>query len=279
MKHFFERLEREIDFSKEYRKLEEMVCVENYSSMAYVHYSINDWIEENFRDWNDRHNYISFSEVREQVGFPFRVSEDRGYSFRRDVGMEDYFLYIEMILNLLMGLNECKMSPKMEEGTEHIIKTGIATVEKAGFEIKEIDSEYMIVEKNAVAVEVADLVPELAEVIIEYNHYLLRGDMIRKQELLKKIADALEPKRATLNSINKSATDDFFWMVNKMNVRHNNCDHTDKKNYFPEFAKLSSPEKEQWYDRIYDQSLMLFVLLEYQSRNGDIQAFKKSTEN
>lgn len=52
-----------------------------------------------------------------------------------------------------------------------------------------------------------------------------------------------------------------------------------QENYFPEFAKLSSLEKEQWYDRIYDQSLILFVLLEYQSRNGDIQAFKHSAGN
>lgn len=275
MKHFFERLEREIDFSKEYRKLEEMVSVENYSSRAYVHYSINDWIEENFRDWSNRHNYISFSEVREQVGFPIGVIKDGIYSFRKDVGMEDYFLYFEMILNMLMGLRKSSMSPKMEKGTKHIIKTAIATIEKAGFEIKKIDTEYMIVEKNAVAVEVADLVPELADVIIEYNHYLLRGDMTRKQELLKKIADALEPKRATLNSINKSATEDFFWMVNKMNVRHNNCEVTDSRNYFKEFAELSRSEKEKWYDRIYEQSLMLFVLLEYQSRNRDIQAFKQ----
>jgi len=279
MKHFFERLEREIDFAREYRKLEEMVCNENYSNRAYTHYSVNDWIEDNFRAWDNRDNYISFSEVREQVGFPIRNTESRNYSFRRHCGMEDYFLYCEMLFNILEGLKRISMHPKMKEGIKHIINTGIATIEKAGFEIKEIGSEYMIVEKNVAAVEVADIVPELADVVIEYNHYLLRGDMNRKQELLKKIADALEPKRTALNSINKSATDDFFWMVNKMNVRHNNCDHSDKKNYVPEFAMLSNQEKEQWYDRIYDQSLMLFVLLEYQSRNREIQAFKQATKN
>lgn len=279
MKHFFERLERKIDFSKEYIKLEKMIVGEDYSRRAYVHYSINDWIEDNFRDWSNRNNYISFSEVREQVGFSVEVTANEGYSIRHDCGMEDYYLYFEMIFNVLNGLRKIKMSPQMEEGTKHIIDTGIATIEMAGFELKKIDSEYMIVEKNAAAVEVADIVPELADTVIEYNHYLLRGDMTRKQELLKKIADALEPKRDILKSINKSATDDFFWMVNKMNVRHNNCDPSNRKNYFPEFATLSDPEKEQWYDRIYDQGLMLFVLFEYQSRNRDIQAFKKAAGN
>ena len=137
----------------------------------------------------------------------------------------------------------------------------------------------MIVEKNAASVVAADIVLELAYTVIEYNYYWLRGDMTRKQELLKKIADALEPKRDILKYINKSATDNFFWMDNKMNVRHINCDPSDKKNYFPGFSTLSDKEKEQWYDRIYDQGLMLYVLFEYQSRNRNIQAFVKSTGN
>ena len=278
MLHYFERLEREIDFSKEYFKLEEMLLYERYPRSIHGYLTINTWIEDNFRDWEKRGNYTSFSEVRNQIGFS--VIEDNGeFLLRKNVGMEDYFLFCEVIINILLDLREFDMPFAMEKGTKHLIKTMFANVEKTGFEIRAIDKDHLIVEKNAVATAVADIIPELADVIIEYNHYLLRGDMTRKQELLKKIADALEPKRATLNSINKSATDDFFWMVNKMNVRHNNCDHIDKKNYFPEFAKLSSPEKEQWYDRIYNQSLMLFVLLEYQSRNGDIQAFKKSAEN
>ena len=193
--------------------------------------------------------------------------------------MEEYFLFCELIINILLDLQGIFMPSAMVKGTKHLFDTIIANVEKSGFEIKTIDKEHLIVEKNAVAIEVADKVPELADTVIEYNHYLLRGDINRKQELLKKIADALEPKRSTLNSINKSAADDFFWMVNKMNVRHNNCDPTDRKNYSPEFAKLNAAEREQWYDKIYDQSLMLFVLLEYQSRNRDIQAFRKVVRN
>ena len=141
MKHFFERLEREVDFTKEYRKLEEMVCNEDYPDSGYLHYTVNDWIEKHFRDWKNRKNYISFSEVREQIGFPIRAKEHRRYSFRNDCGMEDYFLYFEMILNMLMGLQNSIMQPTLEKGTKHIIETGIATIEKAGFEIKEINSE------------------------------------------------------------------------------------------------------------------------------------------
>ena len=67
-------------------------------------------------------------------------------------------------------------------------------------------------------------------------------------------------------------------MVNKMNVRHNNCDMSDKKHYFGKFAILPLSEKEEWYDRIYEQALMLFVLLKYQERNPVIQSFKKTED-
>ena len=90
MLHYFERLEREIDFSREYFKLEEMLLLEKYSRQIYGTITINRWIEDHFRDWKKRDNYTSFSEVRIQIGFP--TEEDNGeYVLRKNVGMEDYF--------------------------------------------------------------------------------------------------------------------------------------------------------------------------------------------
>lgn len=90
MKHFFERLERKIDFNREYRKLEKMVSGEDYSRRGYGHYSINDWIEENFRDWSNRNNYISFSEVRGQVGFSIEVTANGGHPLRHNCGIQAF---------------------------------------------------------------------------------------------------------------------------------------------------------------------------------------------
>ena len=71
----------------------------------------------------------------------------------------------------------------------------------------------MIVEKNAAAFEVAEFFPQIEDVIVEYNHYLLDGNLVRKRELLKRIADALEPKRSVLNGIDKTKTSDFFTLL------------------------------------------------------------------
>ena len=274
MKHFFESLERKIDFQKEYEKLEKMVSFEGYGTGYRNHSTINSWIEENFRDWKKRGNFISFAEVRAQLGFPINYENERVCS---GIGITEYFLFGEMLLNIFNDFEEF-VTPKFDEGIKHIIETLIANIEKSGCEIKYVDGEYLIVEKNAVAIAVAESNPNLSDVIIEYNHYLLHGDLNRKKELLKQIADAMEPKRATLNFLNKGATDDFFWIINKMNVRHNNCDPSDASKYCRPFAELSPTDKENWYDKIYDQALMLFVLLDLSTRNQEIKAFKKIVE-
>lgn len=279
-KHFLESLEREIDYNREYRKLEEMVINERvYYYNPYVRESINMWIERHFRYWEKRNSFTSFSELREHLGFPVRKEVQNSWVMDADViDINGYFLYGEMLLNIVDDLKAYLYSD-IAGGIDHVINTLRSNVERAGFEIKKIDNEIMIVEKNSVAFEVADIVPDLSDVIIEYNHYLLKGDLGRKQEILKKLADALEPKRQELIVINKNMSNDFFFMVNKMNVRHNNCDPSDTGKYCKQFAQLEPKEKEAWYDTIYEQGLALFVLLEQQERNKKISVFKASLGN
>ena len=179
-----------------------------------------------------------------------------------------------MLINIFEGL-KANRTPNVAKKMGHIVDTMMAVVEKAGFELRNVDDEDIIVEKSATASEVAEKVPELADVIIEYNHYLLRGNLGSKRLLLKQIADALEPKRKTLEGINKEQTSNFFELVNAMNIRHNNLDPTDKGNYNPVFASYTSAEQEEWYDLIYEQALMLFMLLEQQDRNKKINAYKQ----
>ena len=124
---------------------------------------------------------------------------------------------------------------------------------------------------------VADIVEyDLAKEIISYNHHLLKGNIKSKKAIIKKIADALEPKRKELRSINNTIESDFFYLVNTMNIRHNNCDSKNSKNYNEKFDKLSDVEKEEWYDEIYQEGLMAFLILEQVKRNARINEFKSN---
>ena len=102
MMHFFEKLQRDIDFQKEYEKLETMLSYEEHTLSRWESSTINNWIEKNFRKWSKRGNYISFSEVRSQLGFEIDESSYQDcITFRYGVGMEEYFCLAKCCLTSL----------------------------------------------------------------------------------------------------------------------------------------------------------------------------------
>ena len=75
--HFYEAIERDNDYQKEYIKLEEMcerICGLDVKGMPV---SINSWISEQFLKWKKRSNYTSFSELRDHLGFSLEGYERR----------------------------------------------------------------------------------------------------------------------------------------------------------------------------------------------------------
>lgn len=65
-------------------------------------------------------------------------------------------------------------------------------------------------------------------------------------------------RRAKLRTANKTIETVFFYMVNTMNVWHNNCDDSDSSKYNVKFADLTGKEKEEWYDKIIKQKIKNF---------------------
>lgn len=274
--NFFERMEREIDFQEEYEKIEDIILNEPGSGYS----SINEDISKAFRNWKDRRNYTSFDELRNYIGFSYlRDQKNRYLCIPTSTinGIDDFLLYCEMILNLCISIMADYGSSYNHERVITIIDTMIYDLEKINHEIhKDEKGRVIIVQKNAATTAVVDIVEtDLGDAIIEYNHHLLKGDIEAKKTILKKIADALEPKREALKNADKTIEKDFFYMVNNMNVRHNNCDPADAKNYNEKFASLSSEKQEEWYDEIYQEGLMAFLCLEQVERKAKIDAFKQ----
>lgn len=137
------------------------------------------------------------------------------------------------------------------------------------------DDQYIIVQKDAAVSEVVELVePTIADSILEYNHYVLKGDLEKKKNILVKIANALEPQKSEIKAINYQLFKDYFYLINNMDIRHNNCDSSDTSNYNAYFDKLTIEEKEEWYDEIYQMSLLIFLLLENRNRTKKISDLK-----
>ena len=62
----------------------------------------------------------------------------------------------------------------------------------------------IFVPKDRGAISVSEIVaPEISYKVLEYNHYTMKGDIARKRETLRILADQLEPRRVELAAINK----------------------------------------------------------------------------
>ena len=273
--NFFERMEREINFQFEYEKIEDIVLNETNG-----YHTLEDEISENFRRWRFRKNFASFLELREHIGFKIEeILRGRTIVWKAmgEVKTVDAFiLYCEMITNMIFGV----IDPSLQFSYRQCINAVWSLID---YDLEQInhyiyrteDGKYLVVQKDAAASAVADIVaPELADAIIEYNHHLLKGDLKSKKLILKQIADALEPRRSELKTANKTIENDFFYMVNTMNVRHNNCDVSDPSKYNAKFAGLTDREKEEWYDEIYQEGLMAYLSLEQVDREKKILDFK-----
>lgn len=274
--NFFEKMEREIDYQKEYEKIEDIILNEN------LPFSLEYDISDNFRNWRHRRNFTSFLELREYFGFTYSFSN--GMSKYKSItgkvqNIERFLLYCEMIANVFIGTHVLNNERTINtSNAKAIMETIEYDIEQIGFKLFRPDfSRVIIVQKDPVATAVADVVEyNLAKEIISYNHHLLKGDIESKKAILKKMTDALEPKRKELKSINKTIETDFFYLVNSMDIRHNNCDIQDSNNYNEKFDKLSNKEKEKWYDEIYQEGLMAFLVLEQAKRNVRINEFKSN---
>ena len=134
----------------------------------------------------------------------------------------------------------------------------------------------LFVPKKHEAIAVSDIVaPEISYKVLEYNHYTMKGDIARKRETLRILADKLEPRRIELAAINKELANNVFFMFNNMNIRHNNCAEGDK-NYKKVVAKMSQDELESWYDETYQLCLLAFLELDNVERTKKVAELKAS---
>lgn len=279
---FFERMQREVDFQAEYVKIDKIVCCEEISISGYI-YSLNSTIEQeiekHFRKWDRKDNYASFTELRSAVGFEVKYTNKEARFLALNVTMEDFFAYCEMLLNVVFGLGGA-LPREIATAFSPIIDIIRADIAKLNHEIHVTgDKGYLIVQSDAAASSVADITPvDTGDAFIKYNHYLLKGDINKKRDLLKRIDLDLEPKRKRQHKPSSSSAieDDLSFLLNNMNIRHNNADPSNVKYYNPEYSHLSNQEIEYWYDETYQLALLVYLAIDNESRTEKVKALKQN---
>lgn len=134
-----------------------------------------------------------------------------------------------------------------------------------------------MVKKNVAAESVAEIVDDdLATLILQYNHFMLEGDLDSKKSILSDIGQALESLRDNLKKCNKLLETNIFFMLNNMNIRHNNRSKTqDGKHYKEYVAKMRKSKLEEWYDDLYQMMLLAYLEMDGQERTKRVDELKK----
>ncbi len=184
-----------------------------------------------------------------------------GFSFEKnpkDFDLNYLLLFCEYTYNVAFYINPMGWSqtnafimfgaPSPQQFVLQIMKV----VEAIGYMItKADDSDAMaiIVPKVPEAIAVAEISDtKISYSIIEYNHYTLKGNLDKKQSILRTLTYDIENKRSELRNISSTLESALFQLTNKF-IRHNN-----EEDQF--ISSMTSEEIESVYDDIYQMWLL-----------------------
>lgn len=236
-----------------------------------IGYSLEDFVDMYcFFDWKARGTCINCDEMKRSLEImPKQLLDNMSEEF-----VLRYLEYLANIINLCnttcpQELADC------EKEYLYLIENVESLIEYFGYEQKEfVDEEKVfLVEKNSAASAVVEIVEsDIAYDVIEYNHYLMKGDIKGKQKILKVLADKFESMRSNISSINKNLESNTGFLLNNMNIRHNNLEGTKEIHYV---KSLSSEQLEEWYDETYQMLLLCFLENDNIERNRKVDELKR----
>lgn len=280
-RNIFDLMNERYDLDKEITKLDELL--NEYSIWVYeTSYSLEEFVDEYvLYHWKNVGSYTNCEEIRNDLGM-----HDILLSCEKKLGWKcnpnGVMNYIEYIVNLI-EMSERYINKHFDnriirfEKEYYQIKRNLnILLDRVNYEYKYFN-EYeraILVEKNAATTLVAEIVEDgLAYKVVEYNHHLLKGNMIRKREILQSLADKIEGFR---DNLEKDLRSDFGFLANNINIRHNNIEGINRKDYI---ADMNPKDLELWYDQAYQIMLLCIIENDYKvSRKLKVSDLKKEMQ-
>lgn len=291
-KSIFEQLSGRINFLSEMRRIDKLLKDESgisvkvfpknasfYQEPQLINAGIEKFVDAYiFKSWKGRGTCIDCNDMLEALDLKeiLKGSEN--------ITENNLLNYLEYAANILRLVNNVKFEKGASYDVTNVYYAALDNVRSClnwlNFETKIFKKKdiVLVVEKNPAAASVAELVDEeLAYSIISYNHFLLKGNIDEKKKILLKLANEIEPRRNELEKIDYTLADNIFYMFNNLNIRHNNTKIGDK-NYKEYVAKMSESELEEWYDKVYQETLLANLLLEDENEKIKIEELRKNIE-
>lgn len=282
-KSIFEIVSKSVNMENEVQRIsfmaeqEDILCVNKYS-----YFNLFKFVEVFcFNDWECRGHFIDTADFLDALDWQV-LKHDATYD------TEALMTFIELVYNFWnlsnqeFNNNENVYSLQWR-GNYYHLKDVMDDVLGQYNHCAYIDKKrrcVLVIEDKAEVTAVAEIVPtSLALNVIRYNHKSLKGEIELKKSILISIGAELEPKRKELQEINRQLSEDIFFILNNVNIRHNNRSKTDKAKYKEYTAKMTKSQMEKWYDELYQMMLLAILLLDNRSRTEKVKELKEKIVN
>lgn len=273
--------EAKVVLPKEYDRLYELFCEREYQHNFGNKKTLRNHCAEYFMSNPIRGTCVSLSDFEQTYGFRFAKNSPVLIPAEKHLDLLLYFCeysynlsyYSQQIVvkNLYTPVSTMDYHP-----IKDYLQQVLTVIDKIGYMPIMSDGITSFVPKDQVAISVAGTLDStLSYRLIDYNHHSMKGDIKRKRETLLALADKLEAEEKKLKQINAPLADDLFFMLNNLDIRHNNRGEGGK-NYKPFVAIMAPEELEKWYDEVYQVCLLAFMELEHSQRKRAIAELKKN---
>ncbi len=273
-KSIFDIAASSINISNEVDRIVSMSIKEKSTYSSPYDRTLFEFVDERcFSSWSYRDHFVNVNDFLEAVNYKEIIKSAK----RGDT--EAFMTLIELTYNLWNLAYHDIMAEKSTTGWNnnffHLRNVMLDNLEKYNHTAYVDEERILIIEDKpevTAAVEIVD--QDLALDIIRYNHRSLQGEIELKKKILISLGSELEPKRKELQVLNKQLSEDIFFMLNNMNIRHNNRSKKDEGKYKEYVAKMSKQRLEKWYDELYQMILLAFLTLDNVDRSIKVKELK-----
>ncbi|MFQ6792889.1 hypothetical protein [Thomasclavelia sp.] len=279
VKSIFE-LERRFDFDKEFNRLYDLLNMKIYNYEFSRSRDVDFWtiVDKFFTKWEHRLTAINANQYFSDLEIHFKTPRSCNKTQKLYIlqFIDSYICYL--INTHTISNNYSIISNSYSINTEDeifapylvIIKNIGVIIENLNFErqLNHADNSVTYIKRDADVDSVLSILEnedDLRMTLLEYNDFRIENDVNEKRIILKKLGDYLEPKRREFNSINKSLTDDVFFMLNKFYIRHNN-DGNVKFNTDDDYIK--------WYNKLFKMIIHLIRTKYIINIHNDLKEYK-----
>lgn len=274
-KSIFDIASASINISNEVDRIVSMSVEEKSTYYPPYNLTLFEFVDQRcFRDWSYRGHFVNVKDFLEAVNYNEIIKSAKNGDTKA------FMILIELTYNLwslaYYDIIDKDSLSKWNNNFFHLRDVMLDNLEKYNHKAYIDDERILIIEDKPEVTAVAEIIKQdLAIDIIRYNHRSMQGEIELKKKILISLGSELEPKRKELQVLNKQLSEDIFFMLNNMNLRHNNRSKKDMGKYKEYVAKMTKARLEKWYDELYQMMLLAFLLLDNVDRTENVKKLKE----